>query len=232
VAGTPGSSCFSIAAFNGLHRRYENFLHGTLNWVRDGGVLGHRIGKHLLPLDNLEGRARSAGRPGRSHHVRPGRAEFDGCSSASSTRARSTTPSPSIRRPSTCSSSTSGTNARGHGAQPWNERKATAAHLLPGVTQELGAHRGPARSRVPAGRRCPGPFGLPVQFVIQTTEPFEKLNGVASASTGSAKKAGCSSSSTTIFATTSSADQSEIGPRPHRQTELRWVSLRVDSPVD
>ena len=36
----------------------------------------------------------------------------------------------------------------------------------------------------------PGAFGLPVQFVIQTTEPFERLNDVADAFLQQAQKSG------------------------------------------
>src|SRR5258708_15753723 len=63
--------------------------------------------------------------------------------------------------------------------KPWNERKATAARLLPGVTQELGQIAG-FRAALFHPPPLPAAFGLPLQFVIQTTEPFERLNGVAS----------------------------------------------------
>src|SRR5258708_38641881 len=72
---------------------------------------------------------------------------------------------------------------------PWNERKPTAAPLQPGVTQELGKIAG-LRAAVFQPPPLPGAFGLPVQFVIQTTEPFEKLNGVASAFAQEAQKSG------------------------------------------
>ena len=73
--------------------------------------------------------------------------------------------------------------------KPWNERKATAARLLPGVTQELG-HIAGLRAALFQPPPLPGAFGFPVQFVIQTTEPFEKLNGVASAFAQEAQKSG------------------------------------------
>jgi len=72
--------------------------------------------------------------------------------------------------------------------KPWSERKATAAHLQPVVQKELesitglrAAHSSPA---------APGAFGLPVQFVIQTTDAFERLNEVASAFHQEAQKSG------------------------------------------
>jgi multidrug efflux pump len=73
--------------------------------------------------------------------------------------------------------------------KPWSERKATAAQLLPGVTQELGQIAGVRAALFPPPP-LPGAFGFPVQFVIQTTEPFDKLNGVASALAQEAQKSG------------------------------------------
>src|SRR3989440_12573013 len=73
--------------------------------------------------------------------------------------------------------------------KPWNGRKAPAARLLPGVTQGLG-HTAGLRAALFQPPPLPGAFGFPVQFVIQTTEPFEKLNGVASAFAQEAQKSG------------------------------------------
>jgi len=62
--------------------------------------------------------------------------------------------------------------------KPWDERVKTAAQLQPEVQKELNRISG---VRVAAFQPppLPGAFGLPVQFVIQTTEPFERLNEVA-----------------------------------------------------
>jgi multidrug efflux pump len=73
--------------------------------------------------------------------------------------------------------------------KPWNERKATAAQLQPVVQKELESIAG-LRAVAFQPPSLPGAFGLPVQFVIQTTDPFERLNEVASAFFQEAQKSG------------------------------------------
>jgi len=62
--------------------------------------------------------------------------------------------------------------------QPWDKRDKTTNVLQPVLQQELGRVAGVriAAFQPPA---LPGSFGLPVQFVIVTTEPFERLNDFA-----------------------------------------------------
>jgi multidrug efflux pump len=62
--------------------------------------------------------------------------------------------------------------------KPWDKRAKTTNDLQPVVQQELGKIAGVriAAFQPPA---LPGSFGLPVQFVIVTTDPFERLNDVA-----------------------------------------------------
>ncbi len=57
--------------------------------------------------------------------------------------------------------------------KPWDERRQTATQLQPQVQHELGQIAGSqiALFQPPS---LPGAFGLPVQFVITTTEPFSK----------------------------------------------------------
>jgi multidrug efflux pump len=65
--------------------------------------------------------------------------------------------------------------------KPWDERKRTAADLQPLVQRKLG---GIAGARTVAFQPSPLPGagrGLPVQFVIGTTESFERLNQVSQA---------------------------------------------------
>ena len=62
--------------------------------------------------------------------------------------------------------------------KPWDRRKKTADELQPVMQQELGKVAG-ARIVAFQPPPLPGAFGLPVQFVIVTTEPFERLNTVA-----------------------------------------------------
>ena len=62
--------------------------------------------------------------------------------------------------------------------KPWDRRVASTNQLQPIVQQELAKIAG---SRVVAFQPppLPGSIGLPVQFVIGTTEPFERLYNVA-----------------------------------------------------
>jgi multidrug efflux pump len=62
--------------------------------------------------------------------------------------------------------------------KPWDKRTLTTNMLQPVVQQELNKIAGVriAAFQPPA---LPGSFGLPIQFVIVTTDPFERLNDVA-----------------------------------------------------
>jgi multidrug efflux pump len=62
--------------------------------------------------------------------------------------------------------------------KPWDQRALTTNTLQPIIQQEVGKVAGVriAAFQPPA---LPGSFGLPIQFVIVTTEPFERLNTVA-----------------------------------------------------
>ncbi len=74
--------------------------------------------------------------------------------------------------------------------KPWDERKRTASMLQPVVQQKLG---GIAGVRAVAFQPSPLPGagrGLPVQFVIETTEPFDRLNDVSQALIGKAYASG------------------------------------------
>jgi len=63
--------------------------------------------------------------------------------------------------------------------KPWDERKAKAIELQPQVQGKLARIAG-ARIAVFQPPPLPGGGGgLPMQFVIGTTEPYDKLNGVA-----------------------------------------------------
>ncbi len=62
--------------------------------------------------------------------------------------------------------------------KPWNERKKTATDLQPVLQQELN-HIAGSQIAVFQPPSLPGARGLPVQFVITTTEPFSKLYPVS-----------------------------------------------------
>lgn len=59
--------------------------------------------------------------------------------------------------------------------KPWAERQTTAAGLLPGLQREVGAIAG-TRVVVFQPPPLPGSSGLPVQFVVKTTDGFEALD--------------------------------------------------------
>jgi multidrug efflux pump len=74
--------------------------------------------------------------------------------------------------------------------KPWDKRKRTADQLQPLVQTELGRIAG---IRAVAFQPSPLPGsgrGLPIQFVIGTTEPFERLNDVSLALMGKAYSSG------------------------------------------
>ncbi|MFY9288073.1 MAG: efflux RND transporter permease subunit, partial [Alphaproteobacteria bacterium] len=71
----------------------------------------------------------------------------------------------------------------------WDERKRTSNDLQPIVQNDLGNISG-VRTAVFQPPPLPGSRGLPIQFVIQTTQPFERLNEVTQAFMGEAQKSG------------------------------------------
>jgi multidrug efflux pump len=74
--------------------------------------------------------------------------------------------------------------------KPWDERKRTTAQLQPLVQMDLGKIAG---VRAVAFQPPPLPGsgrGLPVQFVIGTTEPFDRLNDISLALMGKAYASG------------------------------------------
>jgi multidrug efflux pump len=74
--------------------------------------------------------------------------------------------------------------------KPWDERKRTTMELLPQVQQKLGGIAGAQavaflRPPLPGGGR-----GLPVQFIVGTTDSYEQLNDVAQALLDKARASG------------------------------------------
>src|SRR5882672_6574400 len=177
-------------AFDALHRRYGNFLHGTLNWVPVTAVFSLIV---LSTIYFLWATAKEELAPPEDQGVLIMSAQAAPNSTLQQrqlyTRAVYDT---FVKHPETdhvFQIDVPGQTLAGMVLKPWNERKATAARLLPGVTQELGQIAG-LRAALFQPPPLPGAFGFPVQFVIQTTEPFEKLNVVASALAQEAQKSG------------------------------------------
>ncbi len=71
-----------------------------------------------------------------------------------------------------------GQSIAGQVLKPWDERKRTAKQLQPLVQQQLGQISG-VRVAVFQPPPLPGSTGLPIQFVLQTTDSFMRLNEVA-----------------------------------------------------
>jgi multidrug efflux pump len=73
--------------------------------------------------------------------------------------------------------------------KPWNERKRSAAQLQQELQQKWGGIAGAtvAAFQFPP---LPGSSGLPMQVVIKTTEPFERLNDVSQAVLDKARASG------------------------------------------
>ncbi|HEX5210152.1 MAG TPA: efflux RND transporter permease subunit [Pseudolabrys sp.] len=71
-----------------------------------------------------------------------------------------------------------GTSIAGMVFKPWDERKTTTNQLQPIIQNELNTIAGTraAAFQLPP---LPGSQGLPVQFVLETTDSFERLNTVA-----------------------------------------------------
>ncbi len=73
--------------------------------------------------------------------------------------------------------------------KPWDQRTRSAAQLQPVVQQEVNRISG-LQTVLFQPPPLPGARGLPVEFVIQTTEPFERLNEVSRAFLQEAQKSG------------------------------------------
>jgi multidrug efflux pump len=166
-------------AFAVLHRRYERLLHGTLDYLPVTAVFALIV---LGSIYFLYAAAKSELAP----------QEDQGVIITASTAAPNATLKQRqlysravyesfARFPETdhvFQLDVPGQSIAGMVLKPWDRREKTAAQLQPAVQQELGRIAG---SRIVAFQPppLPGAFGLPIQFVIQTTEPFERLNEVA-----------------------------------------------------
>jgi multidrug efflux pump len=72
---------------------------------------------------------------------------------------------------------------------PWDQRKRSADEVMMGLQQSWGSVAG-ARVAIFQPPSLPGAFGLPVEFVIKTTEPFARLDQVAKAVADKAQASG------------------------------------------
>jgi multidrug efflux pump len=165
--------------FNRLHRYYERKLHGSLNYIPVTVVFALII---LCSIFFLYKGAKSELAP----------QEDEGVIIALSTPAPNATLLQKQlyaaqvydifkKYPETdhvFQLDTPGQSIAGMVLKPWDERTRTSNDLQPLVQQDLG---GVAGVRIVAFQPppLPGSNGLPVQFVIGTTQPFDQLNVVA-----------------------------------------------------
>ncbi len=73
--------------------------------------------------------------------------------------------------------------------KPWNQRTRTSNQLQPLVQRQVAQIAG-TRTVVFQPPSLPGSVGLPIQFIIKTTRPFQQLDGVANSFLGAAMKTG------------------------------------------
>ncbi len=181
---------FLDRAFEALHRRYERLLHDTLNYISVTAVFALIV---LGSIYFLYAGAKSELAP----------QEDQGVIITVSTAAPNATLQQRqlyshavyeafARFPETdhvFQLDVPGQSIAGQVLKPWDERAKTAAQLQPEVQGAL-AHIAGVRVVAFQPPPLPGAFGLPIQFVIQTTEPFERLNEVADAFLQQAQKSG------------------------------------------
>lgn len=181
---------FIDRGFEALRRRYSRTLHGTLNYLPVTGVFA------LIVLGSIYFLYASA-----KSELAP--QEDQGVLITLSTAAPDATLQQRllysqqvyatfIKHPETdhvFQLDMPGQSIAGMVLKPWDERVQTADDLLPVVLRELNDIAG---VRVAAFQPppLPGSRGLPVQFVIGTTEPFERLNGVSQKFMQAAQKSG------------------------------------------
>lgn len=176
--------------FDALHRRYERLLHGTLDWVPVTAVFSLIV---LGSIYFLWVTAKDELAPPEDQGVLIMSAQAAPNSTLQQrqlyTRAVYDTFAKHPETDHVFQLDIPGQTLAGMVLKPWSERKATSTKLLPVVQRELEQIAG-LRAALFQPPALPGAFGFPVQFVIQTTEPFERLNDVASALAQEAQKSG------------------------------------------
>jgi multidrug efflux pump len=75
--------------------------------------------------------------------------------------------------------SAAGSSLAGLALKPWDQRTRTANQIQPLLQQQINGAVAGEQVATALPPSLPGAFGLPIQFVITTTQPFEQLNTVA-----------------------------------------------------
>jgi multidrug efflux pump len=170
---------FLDGLYDALHRRYERVLHGALNYVPVTMVFSLII---LGSIYFLYAGAKSELAP----------QEDQGVIIVSSTSA----PDATLQQREVYSHAVyeifakhpetdhvfqldmPGQSIAGMALKPWDKRKRTCNDLQPIIQQQL-EHIAGIRAVAFQLPSLPGSRGLPIQFVIETTDPFKRLNEVA-----------------------------------------------------
>jgi len=176
--------------FTALHQGYERLLHGTLNYVLVTATFALIV---LGSIYFLYAGAKSELAP----------QEDLGVIIATSTSAPDATLQQRLlyshavyetfaRHPETdhvFQLDMPGQSIAGMVLKPWDERKKTSNYLQPVIQQQLSQIAG-IRAVAFQPPPLPGSRGLPIQFVIQSTDPFERLHGSATKFLQDAQKSG------------------------------------------
>jgi len=177
-------------AFDWLHRRYESLLHRTLNFVPVTAVFALIV---LSSIYFLYAGAKSELAPQEDQGV---------LIAASSAAPNSTLQQRQLYTKQIYETFASfpetdhvfqldvpGRTIAGMVLKPWDERKKTATQLQPAVQKQVNEIAG-LKTVLFQPPPLPGARGLPVEFVIQTTEPFERLDQVSQKFLQAAQKSG------------------------------------------
>jgi len=176
--------------FNALHRRYERWLHGSLNYLPVTTAFALII---LGSIYFLYGSATSELAPQEDQGVVITSAQ----NAANSTLQQRQLYDRQIYEDFAALPETDhvfqldmpGQNIAGMVLKPWDQRSRTTAVLQPLVQQKMA---GIAGAQVVAFQPppLPGSQGLPIQFIIGSTDPFARINDVAQKFVQDARKSG------------------------------------------
>ncbi|MCG6953277.1 MAG: efflux RND transporter permease subunit [Betaproteobacteria bacterium] len=166
-------------AFAALHRRYESLLHRTLDYVPVTLVFALLV---VVSIALLYAGSKSELAPQEDQGV-----IIESSSAApNATLAQRELYAQAVYRLFAAHPETDhvfqldvpGRSIGGMVLKPWDQRARSAAQLQPVIQQELNGIAG-IKAVAFQPPPLPGARGLPIEFVIQTTEPFERLNDVA-----------------------------------------------------
>ncbi|MBI3441018.1 MAG: efflux RND transporter permease subunit [Proteobacteria bacterium] len=176
--------------FDKLHRRYERLLHGSLNYIPVTAVFSLIV---LSSIYFLYTGAKSELAPQEDQGVL---IEFSSAAPDATLQQRQLFSHEVYKLfagyPETdhvFQLDVPGQSIAGMVLKPWDQRKNTSNDLQPGVQQQMGGIAG-FQAAVFQPPSLPGSNGLPVQFIMQTTDSFERLNAISKDFLAAAQKSG------------------------------------------